>query len=109
MNVPYESESLTFNDLLNNAVHKQGSEHIFHYNAISANCQIFIADLLQSSNLLTHELKYFVYQPINVIIQQNGILNKFFNFVTDLGNRFKTWWRGGSLYQDLEQARSVIF
>jgi hypothetical protein len=58
----------------------------FKYSAFSNNCQDFVIALLQSNGLLTPELREFILQPVEALIQaQPGYTSDVAQTLTNLG------------------------
>lgn len=87
MSVPYEINSLTMNKLLNNAQSKVGND-FFQYNAINNNCQVFVRNLLQYSNLLTPELYSYIMQDANSVLKSGTFARELAIVIPDLASRF---------------------
>lgn len=80
-------QSSTVGNFIENAVKKVGSS-IYHYNAETNNCQIFVLNLLQANNLLTIDLKDYIQQDIvKALSTTPGISRKIINFITNLAER----------------------
>lgn len=82
----YEPDSITLNELLQNAREKVGDDKVFFgYDPLTNNCQYFIRYLLQSSELYTPEAEKFLFQDISQIAQKlNPITRKIMRGTTDL-------------------------
>ena len=79
-------KEITTNMLFNKAEASQG-EKFFHYNPFTNNCQVFAMGLLQSSGLLTPELKTFIFQDIDDIVKKlNPFTQKFAPALTNIGS-----------------------
>lgn len=89
MNVPLNGKIITLAQLFENGRKYAGNERWFVYKAFSSNCQQWILDLLQGSNLLTPELREFIYQDLGGIISElpPHVINVS-NKVTNLGSVF---------------------
>lgn len=93
------SQKITMNLLLSQAIAKFGVQRVFHYSALTTNCQRFIADLLDASNLLTDELRKFILQNVARLVPSWA--EKLAQFVTDLAGRAKIAIEGeGTVIKD---------
>ena len=89
MNVKLPNKEITLNEFLKNCLFKIGHEKMFLYNGKNQNCQVFILDLLSSSNLLTQKLKQFIYQDVTTIFKNlPKYAEKIMNLATDTGAKF---------------------
>jgi hypothetical protein len=76
----------TLNTLLNNAIKKVGKERIFHYKSTSNNCQRFVLDVLDSSNIeMSDSYRKWILQDVKNLLP--GYAEKIANFGTDLKNK----------------------
>ena len=66
-NVPYNSNSLTLNDLINKTIASVSQKQFYDYNAFTNNCQFFINYVLQANNLYTDAVAHFVFQDVSEI------------------------------------------
>lgn len=66
----------------------------YRYSANNQNCQKFVLDVLTSSNLITPELKDFIYQDAQKLLPK-GIVQSLAQRATDLGGVFDTIIHGG--------------
>jgi hypothetical protein len=78
------SSQVTLNKLFSNALSKVGDHRLYVYDAVSANCQIFIKDLLSSSGLWSSHLESFVMQDVETAT--NWILRKSMKLATNLAS-----------------------
>jgi len=80
MVVDLENIYITFSELINNAYNKHGLKYIY-YDAIKANCQIFVAQTLESSKLLTTDLNNYIMQDVEKVLTPyiNTIMYPFIN------------------------------
>lgn len=92
-------QKITLNELLARAITMFGPRRIFHYSALTTNCQRFIADLLDASNLFTNDLRKFVLQNVARLIPSWA--EKLGQFATDLAARAKIAIEGeGTIIKD---------
>lgn len=86
--VPYnQNQGLSLNALFYNAVRKQPEDRIYRYNPYTANCQMFVDDLLSASNINNQDLRKWVNQDISELIQKMPSTSKFITeLATDVGN-----------------------
>ncbi len=75
--------------------YKNNQKRLWQYDAITANCQFFVMDVLRSNKISTTAIRNFVMQDVSTIVQKNGILHKLVNFATDTANRIDTAIKGG--------------
>lgn len=90
MEVPMGEQKgvLTINDLLHNCRNKKKDDsRFFHYDAFgNANCQTFVLDCLESSNISTSNVKYFIFQDLSEMGKElPWFTKKLINVTTDLG------------------------
>ncbi len=89
---------ITINDLMNNARENVGNS-IYHYNAATNNCQVFIDNVLKYSGLLTNEAHDFIMQNTEELIEElPSFTQKIINSVTDLASRGDILLHGRSFY-----------
>lgn len=89
MEVPMGQQEgvLTINDLLHNCRNiKKDDRGFFHYDAFgNANCQTFVLDCLESSNISTSNVKHFIFQDLSEIGKElPWFTKKLINAATDL-------------------------
>jgi hypothetical protein len=82
--------NLTLDQFVNNAVKFMGIKDYFSYQGFSNNCQMFLVKSLQASNLLTPDLKDFIYQDFTQIRQElkdsgYGHVEKVMDAITETG------------------------
>ena len=82
-NIPH---NLTISKLCQNCMDLMGKS-MFSYNAKQNNCQVFIRNLLEASNMHGNEI--FIMQDIKQIFHGFTGTRKIMNTVTDIGNRLK--------------------
>lgn len=93
----YDDDPLTINILLDRTLKNQG-ESMFLYNGINNNCQIFINNVLASSNLITPELEEFILQDTSKIIGELPKLSKqIIKGTTDLAGIFDILMYGAKI------------
>jgi len=92
-NIPY---NLTIAKLCENCLNVMGKE-MFSYNAKHNNCQVFIRNLLEASNMYGNEI--FIMQDIKQIFHGFTGTRKIMNTVTDIGNRLNMLSEGAGLIQ----------
>jgi hypothetical protein len=76
--------------LVGRALKKFGPEQMFKYSALgSKNCQNAVLDMLDASNLLTPDLRDFIYQDLTVLKENTPqIVQNIVQGVTDLAAKF---------------------
>lgn len=89
--VDIENNSVTFSELINNAYERYGFNYLY-YDAIKANCQIFVSQTLDASNLLTTELKNYIMQDVEQVL--TPYVNKIMSPFVNLAYRLDTLRRG---------------
>jgi hypothetical protein len=92
----YIPSGLTFKELLDNAQKLMGKKY-FPYDAISANCQDFLAGLLKGSSILTKQLQDFIKQDVKTLFETLPGTKKVMNVVTGIGNKVDIIKKGGKL------------
>jgi hypothetical protein len=84
--ISYKPNSLSLNAIFYNAERKLPEDRIYRYNPYTANCQIFVSDLLSSSNLMNPELSKWINQNIAELVQKMPSVSKFISeLATDVG------------------------
>jgi hypothetical protein len=91
INIDMENNSVTFSELINNAYERYGFNYLY-YDAIKANCQIFVSQTLDASNLLTTELKNYIMQDVEQVL--TPYVNKIMSPFVNLAYRLDTLRRG---------------
>lgn len=108
MPVGYTPNTLTLNQLINNAVKQIPDDRLWRYNPYTANCQMFVGDLLKSSNLDTPQLRNWYLQNIATLIQKMPQTSKFLSELsTDIGgyvDKMLQWLRVYKEGGDVEEA-----
>lgn len=87
---------ITLNQLWSKAVEYSG-DSIYIYDPIHANCQNFVADLLQANDLLSDEVAKFTMQNAGACIRSSGLLHKFTRGVTDFAAKIDRLIYGGHM------------
>ena len=86
MDVPLSllsAKRLKFGDFIDNAVKAIGSP-LYLYDSVKNNCQTFVINLLNSSGLLTPQLREFSFQDIEKVMSSSpAFVSKFTKLVTD--------------------------
>ena len=90
-NIPH---NLTIGKLCENCLNLMGNR-MFSYNAKHNNCQVFIRNLLEASNMYGNEI--FIMQDIKQIFHGFTTTRKIMNTVTDIGNRLNMLSEGAGL------------
>lgn len=78
------TKNVTLNELLNNAVNKFGKERVFRYSATQNNCQKFVCDCLDASNIAFD--RTFVLQDVSNVTNKTGSFVA--QVATDLSHKF---------------------
>ena len=82
----YPQLSLTVNELVKNPLKSMTKKEYFVYDPFTANCQIFVSQILNHFNLLNKKSKEFIYQDISEIIRELDFFTKWTaKAVTDTG------------------------
>ena len=89
-NIPF---GMTINKMLTNAINKCGEKRIFKYSAFNqsggGNCQAFVIDMLDSSNILISDTsRQFIVQPIIDLVPH--WTQRLSQTITDLASATKT-------------------
>jgi len=66
----YPADSITVNELVEKPLTRIGKEKYFIYDPFSANCQIFVSEILNTFGLFTPKAKNFIYQDLGEIVQR---------------------------------------
>lgn len=74
---------ITLNLMMMNAEKTVGADRLFLYDAVHHNCQYFVRDLLQSSQLLTNEDNHFIMQDTQAVMKHLGYLERMAKSITD--------------------------
>ena len=81
-------KGLTLTKLFENAIVRIPKQRLFHYDAFSSNCQRFIVDVLQASNvLMTPPMMEFILQDVSKLAKKWQ--QRLAGFFTSLANRGK--------------------
>jgi hypothetical protein len=78
------TKPLTFRELIYNGVKKAGAESFFVYNALTSNCQRFLADILSANGLYTAREQTFVMQDVGAVARDHPLTSKILGGITDL-------------------------
>lgn len=98
------NKSITFGELVNNVVSKVGAP-LYLYNARSNNCQLFCINVLQSSGLLTSDMRTFIDQKADELMRGTpGYVDKIATVATDLGAKVDRLIQG----EGVKKKRKVI-
>ena len=89
--------NLTINQIYNNALQNVGAKTFYAYNASSNNCQNFVLNLLQYSNLGTPEALAFTKQNTKSLFEGDPRLRKIANTTTTLGSIGNVLMQGGKV------------
>lgn len=85
LNVPLPPDlDLTVEELINNTKNLMGSK-FSTYDSVYNNCQVFVKSILDANNLNQPSLNAFVFQDIPKLLGKYKTLQKYANFVTDIG------------------------
>ena len=87
--------NLTINQIYNNALQNVGAKIFYAYNASSNNCQNFVLNLLQYSNLGTPEALAFTKQNTKSLFEGDPRLRKIANTTTTIGSIGNILMQGG--------------
>ena len=69
-----------------NKTQEQMGADYFKYSAFNNNCQTFVGNYLMANGLMTDELRGFIYQDVETLLQeQPGFLGDFADTITNLG------------------------
>jgi hypothetical protein len=63
-------DDITLIELIMRTLENIGGDNFHIYNAFSFNCQRFLIDILSSNDLLTPQLKHFIFQDIGEIVEK---------------------------------------
>jgi len=86
MRVP-NNKQIKLLDFVNNTIKSMGEKNYFDYDAFNNNCQNYIMSCLSSNGLLNSELKGFIYQDVQEMIQKlPRYVQKIAKFATKAGS-----------------------
>jgi len=86
MKVP-NNKQIKLLDFVNNTIKSMGEKNYFDYDAFNNNCQNYIMSCLSSNGLLNSELKGFIYQDVQEMIQKlPRYVQKIAKFATKAGS-----------------------
>jgi hypothetical protein len=80
------NKQLTLKKLFDNGVNYQGKNDFFRYSAENNNCQKYIMSLLEGSQLMTPNLKSWIYQDATKLFEEHSTLKKVTQGITDVAN-----------------------
>ena len=82
----YAGESvLTLSEIIEKTIQRVGESQFYQYNAFTANCQMFIRDILSTAGIWTTYTSEFVLQDINQLVEQlPEYVKRFAKETTDL-------------------------
>jgi hypothetical protein len=95
MDVPLD-KTITLNQLYHNAEIRMGDK-FYPYSARDNNCQNFVLNVLQGSNIGDAKEYEFIKQNTTSLFGDETFLRKLSNTVTDVGARFNVLMQGGSI------------
>lgn len=70
LKVPNSNTPLKLIDFVNNGIKQMGENKFFSYNPFSNNCQNFILSMMQASSLSNNEIKDFIYQDVQLMVEK---------------------------------------
>ena len=85
-----------------------GGQNHYHYDAVEANCQQFIMDLLGGNDLMTARIKSFVYQDPQQLVRKKSI-RRLAAVLTDIGGLADYIQHGGNSALTFSHNRSTAF
>jgi hypothetical protein len=62
--VDLHGKDITLNDLIKKGEELQGKSKFWNYDAVTDNCQVFVASVIKANNLLTSDLNNFIMQNV---------------------------------------------
>jgi hypothetical protein len=89
-------KTITLNQLYHNAEIRMGDK-FYPYSARDNNCQNFVLNVLQGSNIGNEKEYEFIKQNTTSLFGDETFLRKLSNTITDVGARFNVLLQGGSL------------
>ena len=105
----YPQLSLTVNELVKDPLQSMTKKEYFVYHPFTANCQIFVSQILNHFNLLNKKSKEFIYQDISEIIRELDFFTKWTaKAVTDTGAFVKKITGAGEDSKDLEEITEFV-
>jgi len=85
-----------------------GGKNHYHYDAVEANCQQFIMDLLGGNDLMTEAIKSFVYQDPQQLVRKKSV-RRLAAVLTDIGGLADYIQHGGNSALTFSHNRSTAF
>jgi len=73
---------------LNKAEQLFSENDFWLYDPITNNCQVFVKNLLEGNDLLTHDLEDFIMQDARALIEDDPVFKRVGRMLTDLGGIF---------------------
>ena len=73
---------------LNKAEQLFNENDFWLYDPITNNCQVFVKNLLEGNDLLTHDLEDFIMQDARALIEDDPVFKRVGRMLTDLGGIF---------------------
>ena len=82
-----EVRPIALNDFLNKGIDSVGVDHYFTYDSRNKNCQDWILVNLKANNMLSADMRTFIYQDPEKIYKNLGILGEVNKRITDLAGK----------------------
>tara|TARA_R110000868_G_scaffold56100_9_gene173989 strand:- start:368 stop:1666 length:1299 start_codon:yes stop_codon:yes gene_type:complete len=90
----------TLMDMLEMGRKDLGDDDFFIYDAFGRNCQMFVLGVLRASELLTPDIRQFIYQPTSELVQKLGsTFPRNAKFITDLAHTADIVLHGQGQYE----------
>lgn len=91
---------LTLFSLMDNTLKRVGKERFFKYDAFRLNCQVFITDVLLSNGMLNEDLKKFILQPVDILLQKlPNYTSKLSRMATNVASYFEKFYQSFRRYK----------
>lgn len=108
LDVSLNNRKITFGNLITNGI-ERSKENFFVYHAITANCQIFLNNILFANKLNDTKYTKFIMQDAQALISKDSFFGKLSKKVTDLANLADIVEQGRGLNHDIYQEYFRIF
>jgi hypothetical protein len=86
--------------LMDNTLKRTGKERFFKYDAFKYNCQVFLTDVLLSNGMLNDDLKKFILQPVDTLLQKlPNYTSKLSRMATNVASYFEKFYQSFRRYK----------
>jgi len=95
------TKNVTLSEFIMRGINSLGKKSFYDYSAFTHNCQEFLTVLLQSSGLLTPEIRKFINQDAQSILRHlPGYTSKLANLITDIAGSVGSVISGNGIEED---------